>query len=221
MLKTTKNPAFLISGAALLFTSLIDLALMALYITYELPYSAWLTLFCAVSGFVLFQGITPAILWVRRLVPTLLVCAAGDLLLTPLESPVRLVMTSVKLHPLLTLLPFCSTLLLIAALSLSRQLLASTLAHEELKQEHGKGWRLAAIGVGLLLLVAQGGYHYWLQHNPASEAAMATARSQYGEGFHYHVSALSIAGFPPYTEVTIYDEKSIKQLRIGDLATPE
>lgn len=221
MLKTTKNPAFLISGAALLFACLIDLVLMALYVTYDLSYSAWLSLFCAISGFVLFQGITPAILWVRRLVPTLLICAAGDLLLTPLESPVRLVMTSVKLHPLLTLLPFCSSLLLIAALSLSRQLLASTLAQEELKVSDGKGWKLAALALGLLLLGTQAGYHYWLQHNPASEAAMATARSQYGEQFHYHVSALSIAGFPPYTEVTVYDEKSINQLRLGTLATPE
>ena len=56
MFKTTKNPAFLISGAVLLFTSLIDLALLAVYVTYDLPYSAWISLFCALSGFVLFQG---------------------------------------------------------------------------------------------------------------------------------------------------------------------
>ena len=215
MFKTTKNLAFLISGAALLVTSLIDLVLMAVYITFELDYSAWLSLFCALSGFVLFQGITSAIIWVRRLVPTLLVCAAGDLLLTPLETPVQLLMTNLRLHPLLTLVPFCSSLLLIAALSLTRQLLSSSLAREELKVTDGKGWRLGAIALGLLLLAAQGGYHYWLQHNPASEAAMATARNQYGEQFHYHVSALPIEGITPFTIVTIYDEKSINQLHLG------
>ena len=108
MFKTTKNIAFLSSGALLLFTSLIDIGLLALYVTFELDYSAWLSLFCALSGFVLFQGITPAIIWVRRLVPTLLVCAAGDLLLTPLETPVQLLMTNLRLHPLLTLCPFAA-----------------------------------------------------------------------------------------------------------------
>lgn len=215
MFKTTKNPAFLISGAVLLFTSLIDLILMAIYVTLDLPYSAWLSLFCALSGFVLFQGFLGPIRWVRRAVPLLLLCAAGDLLLTPLETPVHLVMVSFKLHPLLTLLPFCSSLLLIAALSLTRQLLASTLAREELKVCDSKGWKFAALLLGLLLLGAEGGYHYWLQHNPASEAAMATARRQHGEQFHYHVSALPIAGFPPYTEVAIYDDKSINYLRLG------
>ena len=215
MFKTTKNIAFLSSGALLLFTSLIDIGMLALYVTFELDYSAWLSLFCALSGFVLFQGITPAIIWVRRLVPTLLVCAAGDLLLTPLETPVQLLMTNLRLHPLLTLVPFCSSLLLIAALSLTRQLLSSTLAREELKTCDGKGWKLAALTLGLLLLAAKGGYHYWLQHNPASEAAMASARQQHGDHFFYHVSALPIAGFPPYTEVAIYDDKSIQYLRLG------
>lgn len=215
MFKTTKNPAFLISGAVLLFTSLIDLALMAVYVTYDLPYSAWISLFCALSGFVLFQGFLGPIRWVRRTVPLLLLCAAGDLLLTPLETPVRLVMTSFKLHPLLTLLPFCSSLLLIAALSLTRQLLSSTLAREELSVCDGKGWKFAALAIGLLLLGAKGGYHYWLQHNPASEAAMASARQQHGDLFFYHVSTLPIAGFPPYTEVAIYDDKSVQYLRLG------
>ncbi len=215
MFKTTKNPAFLISGAVLLFTSLIDLALLAVYVTYDLPYSAWISLFCALSGFVLFQGFLGPIRWVRRAVPLLLLCAAGDLLLTPLETPVRLVMTSLKLHPLLTRLPFCSSLLLIAALSLTRQLHSSTLAREELKTCDGKGWKLAALTLGLLLLAAKGGYHYWLQHNPASEAAMASARQQHGDHFFYHVSALPMAGFPPYTEVAIYDDKSIQYLRLG------
>jgi len=105
---------------------------------------------------VLFQGFLGPIRWVRRAVPLLLLCAAGDLLLTPLETPVRLVMTSFKLHPLLTLLPFCSSLLLIAGLSLTRQLLSSTLAREELKTCDGKGWKLAALTLGLLLLAAKG-----------------------------------------------------------------
>ena len=72
-----------------------------------------------------------------------------------------------------------------------------------------------AIALGLLLLAAQGWSHYWLQHNPASEAAVASARSKYGEQFHYHVSALPIEGITPFTIVTIYDEKSINQLHLG------
>lgn len=217
MFKTTKNIAFLSSGALLLFTSLIDIGLLALYVTFELDYSAWLSLFCALSGFVLFQGYLPAIHWVRRLTPTLLICAVGDLLLTPLETPVRLVMTSVKLHPLLTLLPFCSSLLLIAALSLTRQLLASSLAQEELGAEPSKRWHFAAIALGLLLLAAQGAYHYWLQHNPASQSALATARTRYGEHFHYHMASLPLTGITPFTIVTVYDEKSITQLHLGTL----
>ena len=44
---------------------------------------------------------------------------------------------------------------------------------------------------------------------------MATVRQQHGDHFFYHVTALPIAGFPPYTEVTIYDDKSIQYLRLG------
>ena len=179
------------AGIVLLIAGVIDLGCMIYCIRHEISYSSSLNIFAVIGGIFLMKGNLRAVSIIRWLATLVLAIVLSTLVLFPLFRPIDLALTVARLHPGITALSYCTTLIVSTLLWwLIKQLAAPpVLAAREAAGKKKRNFYIpAAIGIAMILIMA--GNNFFVQQTDAAQKAISLTRQQLGNDYRYHVASL-------------------------------
>lgn len=203
------------AGLILLIIGIIDIGVMAYFISNKISYSSSLNVFAVVAGILLVKGSVKTARVVRWFSAFLAVAFIGLLLVIPVATPIGLLMTQLKLNTLPVLGSFTFGVVLIAVLvwvhlQLSTQESLSMLAQAGYKT----GKPRSAYIAGTVLLVLAFGLSAGLLSGESAQKAKALAEEQLGPEFRYHVSSMSTSGNSGHAVVLAYNNNEIRSVQV-------
>ena len=208
------NP-FRAAGVALIIIGVIDIGVMAYCIANKISYSSSFNIFAVIAGSLLIKGGVKTARAVRWFSSFLAVAFFGLLLVTPVTTPIGLLLTQFKVNAFSMVGSFVFGLALVGILVWVHRQLSTPGSLNLLAQAGYKVGKpkSAYIGAGVLMVLAVG-LSAELLNGESAQKAKSLAREQLGPSFEYHVSSISISGNAGRAAVTAYTNKEIRNVDV-------
>ncbi len=203
-------------GLVLLAIGVLDIAYMIYCVSRGQSYSSSFNIFSVVAGIFLMRGglkTTRLATWFSAFMLTVL--AGAVLLLFPLQKPLALWATEIRLNPVGT---FGSILFTIAAAALLEWVYMQLRNPVVVAARAGAGQKTEApklaFALGAILVVALAITLPLMLGGEAGAKAAEIAKTKYGAGYQYQVTGLRWAGEHVYANLTAYNEHEIKLVQV-------
>lgn len=212
-------------GIVLIAVGILDIAYFFYYTSHLIDSSGWKLdrsrpftshgLFVVVLGLLFLRGnlrIVPIVTWIAAFGISNF---STTFILLPFLSPAALWATQFRLDPVSI---YLSILVKIIAIALCwwlyKQLRAAPVVSASLRSGNSASTPKLAfmIGVGIEILLAS--LLYFMQTSAAGVQAVELARSQYGNNYHYHLTAMSQVNGNVFAHLIAYNENEIKPVRV-------
>lgn len=209
-------------GIVLIAVGIIDIAYFFYYISQDQIYSSgWKLdqsrpftshgLFIVVLGILLLKGslrIVPIITWIAAFGISNF---STDLILLPFLHPVALWVTQFRLNPVELSLSILVKIIAIALCCwLYKQLRAASVVSASLRSGNSASTPKLAFMIGVAIAILLASLLHFTRSSAAGVQAVELARSQYGDNYKYHLTAMSQSNGNVFARLIAYNENDIK-----------
>lgn len=202
-------------GIVLIAIGILDIAYMVYCISQGQSYSSSLNILAVVAGVFLFRGSLRAVPIVTWFAAFMLSYFVSIFILLPFLKPAELWATEFRLDPV----GLCRSLLLTITLIalhfwIYTQLRAASVVSASFKSGHSASTPKLAFILGVALVVLPVGMMHFMRGGAAGARAVEVARTQYGEEYKYHVTAMRWSNGYVQASLTAYNKQEIKSVQV-------
>ena len=213
-MENVKNP-FKNAGTVLLILGVVDIGIMIYCIKNQISYSSSFNIFAVIAGiFLLKRGLKTAqiVSWLS----VFFVCTFAVMLLAfPVFYPVNLLITQIKLNPVVMLSTIIFTLFFIVILVWLHLQLSSPSSLEYFKKAGYKiSFPKSAAYLALAFTILSCSLFAFIFNGDSAEKAQALAKEQLGPNYNYHISNINWSNNSGSAVVTAYNSNEIRSVQV-------
>jgi hypothetical protein len=202
-------------GIVLIAVGILDIAYMVYCISQGQSYSSTLNILAVVAGVFLFRGSLRAVLLITWFAAFMLSYLVSDFILLPFLKPAELWAIEFRLDAI----ALCRSLLLTITLIglhfwIYTQLRAAPVVSASVKSGHSASTPKLAFILGVALVVLPVGMMHFIGGGATGAKAVEVARTQYGEGYKYHLTGMGWSNRYVQASLTAYNEHEIKPIQV-------
>lgn len=202
-------------GIVLIAVGILDIAYMVYCISQSQSYSSTLNISAVVAGVFLFRGNLRAVFLVTWFAAFMLFNLVSDFILLPFLKPAELWAIEFRLDAI----ALCRSLLLTITLItlhfwIYTQLRAASVVSASFKSGHSASTPKLAFILGVALVVLPVGMMHFIRGGATGAKAVEVARTQYGEGYKYHLTGMGWSNGYVQASLTAYNTQEIKSVQV-------
>jgi hypothetical protein len=202
-------------GIVLLIIGILDIGVMTYCIANKISYSSSFNIFAVIAGILLMKGGVKTARVVRWFSAFFVIAFVGMIFLFPITMPVQLLVTQIKLNPVVVLGSYAFSLIFIGVLIWVYRQLSTPGALTKLEQAGYKtGKPKSALYAALGLMILGGVLFALLFNSESAEKAKALAKEQLGPAYEYHISSMQSSGNKGSAVVTAFNSNEIKNIQV-------
>ena len=211
-MEVVDNP-FKKAGVVLAVIGAIDILFFIYCITNQISYSSSFNIFALLAGIFLIRGGVKTARIVRWFSVFLAVGFAGVLIISPINTPLSLLIAQLHVQPMSVISPYLFGIPLILLLYWVHKQLSTSESLEVLSAAGYKtGKPKSAVYAGAGLVVTIFALLALMLNSESGNKAKELAKQQTGPGYEYHVTQMSLSGGNGSALVIAYNNNEIKNV---------